>query len=309
MMIGLGACGTGTNASSAAGVTASRSAATRSAANRAVRARSAKPQALTATPGGVDIPVGAVQHVIASTDEAAASTAQVPVARPVTEAVRSFLDAVRAANGPAAYGLLTAADRRSFGSAAAFSGFLANEPAVTGFRVGPTSKAVTTAEGGPRRVSAQLTFEPAVDSIVGVVAPTASATVDAVAENGLWKIEWSKRVVHPTYAPEARVIADITSWARSRQSCQSATNESPELTGIVGLASALCGTTTAVTVDPSVSTFDNLDDPQPVLDTFGETAPVWARVVTVTAPVPMRVVAAPLGDHWIAVAVDRSAPS
>lgn len=311
LIIGLGACGPGpdTKASHATGVSDTRSTAGR-ATGATARARSATQQPLTATPGGVDIPVGAVQHVItAPSNDAPVSSAQVPVARPAPEAVRRFLDAVRTADGPVAYGLLTDADRRSFGSAAAFSGFLANEPAMTGFHLSPSSTGVTAAEDGPRRVNAQLTFAPAVDSIVGVVAPTASATVDAVAEHGLWKVAWTKRVVRPTYAPDSRVVDDITSWAESRRSCHGATNESPELTGVVGLASALCGTKTAVSVDPSVSTFDNLDDPQPVLDTFGETAPVWARVVTITGPVPMRVVAAPLGDHWIAVAVDRFAPS
>ena len=127
-------------------------------------------------------------------------------------------------------------------------------------------------------------------------------------EHGRWTVAWTKRNTEPRYPSDQEVRHDIGAWAASRQACSASVNESPELTGVIGLASELCHTKGKVEIGQSISGFDDLDDPEPVLDTFGGGAPGWARVVAITAPVPMRVVAAPLGDHWIAVAVDRPSP-
>ena len=248
--------------------------------------------------------------------QAAPSASTRSTAASPTAAVDQFLKAVQADQPEVAYRLLTTADQHTFATAAAFAGVLANEPSLTGFRVrtnaplsAPSGQSSAPPSGVKHSVAVELEFTPAVDSIVGVVAPTASAIFDIVSEPDGWRVAWTKRRIEPAYAAESRVIDDITTWAKSRQSCSGALNESPELTGVVGLASALCNTKTPLKLDPVVSGFDDVDDPQPVLDTFGGQAPNWARVVTVEAPIKMRVVAAPLGDHWIAVAVDRVSPS
>ncbi len=52
----------------------------------------------------------------------------------------------------------------------------------------------------------------------------------------------------------------------------------------------------------TIGTLLDLDDPAPVLNAYGSAAADWARVVPLTAPVPMNVVLAPIGSDWKVVA-------
>ena len=44
-------------------------------------------------------------------------------------------------------------------------------------------------------------------------------------------------------------------------------------------------------------------DAAPFLAAFGPEASTWARVVTVTEPVPLRAVVAPIGQEWLVIGV------
>ena len=61
----------------------------------------------------------------------------------------------------------------------------------------------------------------------------------------------------------------------------------------------------ALPVITGVGDLDSLDEPQPVIDGFGGSALLWARVAVLSAPVPMNVVVAPDGETWTVIAVAR----
>jgi hypothetical protein len=68
-----------------------------------------------------------------------------------------------------------------------------------------------------------------------------------------------------------------------------------------GSESTTASATSAAVKDGTVGDIYALDDPQPLLDAFGTGSYDWARVVAVTSPQPMNVIAAPIGRRWLVV--------
>ena len=239
-----------------------------------------------------------------------ASNAIPPTAPSLTIAPKASAEAAIAALGDAivkgdaatALGLLTAQDRERIGSPVRFQELLAQDPSWTASEVA----AVDTAAGS---VDLLVHQRPSIDEIRGVVAATATVRLTAREEDGGWRVVWRRRQVSQHYAaPEAKLTTDVAAWAQGRIRCASPPGATPEgefgggLFGIVGLADKLCHAKQPPVVGV-VGDFDSLDDPQPLIDTFGSASALWARVVTLTAPTPMKVVAAPLGDRWIVVGI------
>ena len=239
-----------------------------------------------------------------------ASNAIPPTAPLVTIAPKASAEAAIAALGDAivkgdaatALALLTTQDRDRIGSPVRFQELLAQDPSWTASEVA----AVDTNAGS---VDLLVHQRPSIDEIRGVVAATATVRLTAREEDGGWRVLWRRRQVSQHYAaPEANVTADVAAWAQGRIRCTSTSGATPEgeysggLFGIVGLADKLCHAKQPPVVG-AVGDFDSLDDPQPLIDTFGSASALWARVVTLTEPTPMKVVAAPLGDRWIVVGI------
>jgi hypothetical protein len=160
-------------------------------------------------------------------------------------------------------------------------------------------------------VTVAVTQTPKISEITGVTASTAIVRVKTIAEAGGFKVMWSRRIVEqqfPTVSPDqdSMVTESVRAWAVGKQQCESKTpNEySSGLVGVVGLADALCNAVGVPTV-VAVGDLDALDEPEPILQAFGGSALLWARVATVSAPVRMSVVVAPLGKDWIVVGVAR----
>ena len=161
------------------------------------------------------------------------------------------------------------------------------------------------------KVSVEVVQTPRISDIDGVIASSSTVRIATVKEGGGYKVLWSRRVAEQHYpevsdAQDAIVMASVKAWALSRQACDpTPINEyTSGLIGVVGLGSALCNTT-ATPVVASVGDLETLDEPQPVLEGFGGSALLWARVVKISGPVAMNVVVAPKGNDWIVVALAR----
>ena len=171
------------------------------------------------------------------------------------------------------------------------------------------SFSVTSADGDS--VEGTLTQTPKVSDIDGVIAPTATLRVRTIREGSNYRVLWSRKSIVQNYAEQTdaqddAVSSAVRAWLRSRQACEAApANEfSGGLIGVTGLANKLCRSSGSSVIG-AVSDLEALDEPQPIIEAFGGSALQWARVASITAPVPMDVVVAPLGSQWIVVAVAR----
>ncbi len=161
------------------------------------------------------------------------------------------------------------------------------------------------------KVTIEVVQTPRISDIDGVIASSSTVRIPTIKEGGGYKVIWSRRITEQHYpatsgAQDAAVMASVKAWALSRQACDATpTNEyASGLIGVVGLGSALCHTT-ATPVVAAVGDLETLDEPQPVLEGFGGSALLWARVVKLSGPVAMNVVVAPQGNDWIVVAIAR----
>ncbi len=231
-------------------------------------------------------------------------TSSVGAASP-TAAAEEFGDAVVTGRIVDAFSLLPDIEQERIGSATRFADILRREPAWLSAAVD------AKASEGPDVPALRVDQAPTIDEIRGVVGPTAIVNLPARKDESGWKVSWERRTITQRYAaPEGRVSDDVVAWAAARQgSCASSGNTprtSPVgeygggLLGAVGLADALCTTRGAASV-ASVGDIYTLDDPQALLDAYGSGAYQWARIVTLSAPHEMHVIAAPIGDRWVVV--------
>ena len=159
-------------------------------------------------------------------------------------------------------------------------------------------------------VAFEIVQTPKVSDIDGVIATKALVTLRTVANGAGYSVVWSRRRVEQLYPERSensdRKVGDaVLTWVRARQNCTAGPNEySGGLLGVVGLATALCRTTETATIQ-GTGDLDSLDEPQPVIDSFGGSALLWARVVLLAGPVPMNVIVAPDGETWTIVGVAR----
>ena len=220
-------------------------------------------------------------------------------------AAEAFGDAIVSGRVADAFTLLPVIEQERIGSAIRFADILSRDPAWL-------SAAVDAGASDEREIPAlRVGQAPTINEISGVVGPFAVVKLPARKDGSGWKVSWERRTITQRYAaPESRASDDVIAWATARQkgcaSSGAASAKTPVgeygggLLGAVWLADALCTTPGAVTV-ASVGDIYTLDDPQALLDAYGSGAYQWARVVTLSAPHEMHVIAAPLGDRWIVV--------
>lgn len=216
-------------------------------------------------------------------------------------AVTSFVNAAIAGDLDTAWSLVGTADRVRLG----YKQRIAEQANASGWK----AFSVTSTVGDS--VVGSVTQTPKVSDIDGVIAAQGNLRVQTIKEGSAYRVLWSRKMIVQAY-PELSVAQDdavssvVGAWTRSRQACDAtpAHEFAGGLVGVIGLANKLCRTTG----DPVlgvVSDLEALDEPQPIIEAFGGTALQWARVVSITAPVPMDVVVAPRGTDWIVVAVAR----
>ncbi len=217
------------------------------------------------------------------------------------KAVGELVGFLVARDSASAWNLISASDQERVGNVQR----LTEESYATGW----TQFAVRETTGDTVTVEVKQT--PKISEIDGVVAETATLRVRTVAEAGGYKVVWSKRSVDQAFAdisPEQ--ITDIRSsvmkWAASRQQCADVPTNQYEsgLIGVTGLADSLCKKSSPPKIG-DIGDLDQLDEPDPILQSFGSASFRWARVASIQAPVAMNVVVAPRGRDWIVVAIAR----
>lgn len=220
------------------------------------------------------------------------------------DAVAGFLTAESEGRIADSFTFLSAADRRDLGSA---SGWVAAHadvlPPVTGFEIGDVTR-----DGDRAEVDATVAFEPGLDEVLGLTPAQGSATwVVNRADSGRWGIAFDDSTVEPEYpSDDEAAVAAARDWAQARQQCADAPGEwSGGLLGSPAVAEKLCGADGAVEIAPATALSD-VDAPA-ITAAFGPDAGTWARVVPVTAPEPLRVVLAPVGDRWMVVGALQAA--
>lgn len=213
-------------------------------------------------------------------------------------AVRGFLDAERAGDYATSFDFLSDADRAAFGSAA---GWVADHadyvPPVEGYEVASVDgDAVVT----------DVDYTPSLDAVVGLVPGRARVTWTAVPGEA-WGVALGATLVEAQHPDEDAAPGAVERWAESRQACGEPTGEwSGDLLGAPALADALCDTDVAPA--GGAATLLGPAEGAPFSAAFGDEVSVWARVVPVDRPVPLRAVVAPLGDDWVVVGVLGAGP-
>ncbi len=225
-------------------------------------------------------------------------------------AATTFADALAAGKTNIAFSLLTSGDQSRIGSPLRFTEILSREPQWLRSELDPAQAGPdTTGSTGDTPVALRVEQQPLIDEVRGVVAPMALVTLPMQRENDAWKVRWERRSSVARYgASEDRLAADVFAWAAARQkACKTpaAIPDSEYAGGLVGspwLADLLCKKSGSP-VTGQIDDIYALADPQPILDSFGSSSYDWVRVVTLIAPQPMYVIAAPLGDKWMVVGI------
>ena len=216
-------------------------------------------------------------------------------------AATGFLDRAIVGDFTGAWAFLSAADRARLAGPSA----LAEQFAAGGW------KSFRVKGSTADRVTVDVVQTPRISEIVGLVSPTATVTLPTTIENGSHLVSWVRRSVEqhfPDRSPvsDGQVRAAVLKWAESRQQCGPPANEYESgLLGVVGLGDALCHKDGTEVAD-GIGDLDALDEPEPIIAGFGGSALSWARVVTLSGPVPMRVVAAPVADGWTVIGLARA---
>jgi hypothetical protein len=218
----------------------------------------------------------------------------------VANSAKAFADAIVRTDTNTAFRLLTNVDRNFYGSAEQFAVALGQDAPWLNADVATTGTSIV--------VTVQRT--PQIDEALGLVTASAVLSLPAKNESGAWHVDWRHRTVaaEPVLRDET-AKGDVATWARTRQACKPAASLEPVsgLTGVTGFASALCGTKGKPAVG-DVAPLDVLVDPGPFVDAFGPGVMRWGRVVTLRAPIDMRVIVAPVGDRWIVAGLARPEP-
>lgn len=209
-------------------------------------------------------------------------------------AVEGFLAAEVAGDLASSFGYLSAEARSNFGSPA---GWTANHAEL----LAPV-RAYEVEEVDDTEVVTLVTFEPGLDEVMGLVAERTRVTWATSEEAGSWGVDLDASTLEPLHPSDETAPEAVAVWAEAHQACE----EDPRtwegnLRGSPALAEALCGATGEVEVGPALPL--SAVDAAPFLAAFGPEATTWARVVAVTAPVPLRAVVAPIGQEWLVIGV------
>ena len=218
------------------------------------------------------------------------------------DAGRAFLSQAVAGDFPGAWAYLASSERARLAGPNA----LAEQFAASGW----TAFRLLSTDNNDLNVDVDQTSH--ISEIDGLVAPTATVRIPTVFENGSYFVRWTRRAVEQHFperssTTDAQVREAVAQWAIGRQKCTAPTNEySNGLLGVIGLADALCRKDGAE-VTGDVADLDALDEPESIIAGFGGSALSWARVVQLSGPVPMQVVAAPVAGGWTIIGLARSA--
>ena len=220
-------------------------------------------------------------------------------ARSPEAAVSGFLDAETDRDFRTSFGYLSAVDRATFGSAAGWEASHANElPLIVDYELGE----VTPVNDDQMTVSADVSFEPGLDQVIGLTPGSALVRWDVVqSSDGSWGVALESSAIEPRYPSDESVLPAAEAWADARQDCEVPANERPGLVGSPALADELCGTDEALMLS-GPELLDVLAS-RPVLTAFGPEAAAAARVVRVEGPAAVGVVLVPIGPDWTVVAV------
>jgi hypothetical protein len=212
------------------------------------------------------------------------------------EAAAAFLDAEVAGDVQRSFPYLSADDRKEQGTPAGWLETHADLWTPTRYRLTD----VTEAADGTATATADVALRPEIDEFIGVVPSRAVLTLPLVQEDGGWRVVFDDSAYAPQYPDPTGAVAAVRSWAEARTRCATADQWDGGLLDSPYLADSLCGASGQLRLGRP-DTLDALDDAGAYLDDFGETAADWAQVVPVEGPVPLDVVAAPLGNHWVVI--------
>ncbi len=214
------------------------------------------------------------------------------------DAVAGFLSAEVDSALEDAYFHLSAEEQVEFFSAAGYVSAHADLlPPVLSYRLLEVSE-----EGERATVTTEVALRPSLDPVIGLVPGEAEITWTAVAEDGGWAVELTTAELVPRYPDDVGAADDVAAWAEARRSCESPGElEEAPLRGRTALATDLCDADGEVRVG-SVDPLPDMDG-APYLAAYGGDAADWARTVEVEAPVRLRAVVAPIGDHWTVIGI------
>ena len=215
------------------------------------------------------------------------------------KAVELFITAEVAGDSRASFALLGAADRAKYVSEAGWQAAHRNLPRLMAFE--PVGRG---AQGDDNiEIVGTATLVPELSEIKGLVPATATARFSAVAEGGGWRVAATGTRLQPILPDDRRAAAGVQAWLAARRACLTPTGERKgSLVGVVGLADRLCGSTGEASVGKPQPLLDTADL-APFIAAFGPEAGLWARVLAVQSPVPLRAVVAPLGNDWTVVGI------
>lgn len=207
-------------------------------------------------------------------------------------AVRGFLTAEALGDFTASYAFLGPDDLAAHPSPAAWVAAHADLPPVTGFAVEQVAGATVTTLTALRS---------ALDPVMGLTPARSRDTWETVEVDGSFRVSQASSTRAALYPSDAGVSAAVARWAQARQECRSE-GQAGTILGAPALAEQLCGASGEV-VAGEAGTLADGPATTALLDAYGPEAYTWARVVTLSDPVALQAVAAPVADEWQVIAV------
>lgn len=208
-------------------------------------------------------------------------------------AVAGYLTAEARGDFHASYDFISAADRATHPSVAAWVGAHADLPPVTGFAV----EAIEQTGDGRAEVTTLTGYEPGLDQVLGLVTSRGRATWTAVQEEGFWRVLLTESAVEPLYPPDAAAVDVAGAWASARIACQPTVDLESGLLGVPSLGAQLCGQEGAAELGEAAP-LATTEPAGALVSAYGPEVTEWARVVPLRAPVAQQVVLAPIGADW-----------
>lgn len=230
-----------------------------------------------------------------------APTLSTPGAASAAEAVEQFLSAEQRGDLAASFELLSAEDRRSIPSVAAWvDGHRELLPRVVAYEL----RAPEQAAGGVV-VPALVSFTPGLNEFSGLTPEQADARWSAVEGQQGWRVFLGGSTVVPVYPPDSGAAPAAQEWLANGRACDPGAAAGPGVTFLGlrrDLVNRLCRVDGAYAVGAAVP----VDDPVVTTDlvaAFGPASLQWARVVPADGPTPVRLLMAPIGERWAVVDV------
>jgi hypothetical protein len=242
---------------------------------------------------------GAVQAV--AVDLAPADSFVEPVS--ARAALEDFLGAERDVRTGHSFRLLTSADQRDIGSAAAWAESSANRPK-------PLTLTITSEQPTPdgEEISVVVSRRPSLDQFAGYVSAQATQVWHLLREGSAWRVV-AEPVAEDPALPPVVTAADVAGrWVQASAACNrdaaAALEAVSDLIAPQDLLAAPCAERGSWTVTGAATTLDRAADTQAFVEAYGPDVGTWTRLVPVRGPRTHFLVAvAPLGDDWRVIGV------